>query len=109
MYDGVWNAINDAISAYMAQRNQLGSNDPKAAALDSTINSIENRRSIWAEHQVQQSLANLQDAGTLQKLSQLTSSLKQSVQSVQDLASALGTASQIISILASIVAIVLAL
>jgi hypothetical protein len=109
MYDDVWNAINDAISAYMAQRNQLGPNEPNAATLDSIINTLENRRSIWAEHQVQQAISQLQDANAIQKLTNLTISLKQSTQNIQTVATALGTASQIISVITSITNLALSL
>ena len=109
MGDNIWSAINAALVALRASRNQFGPDDPNAQRLDQMISALLSDQQIVGRAQVRTALNDLTNADVLDHLKGLTTHLNASVAQLNSVANDLNTAAMVVSIAASIVTTILPL
>jgi hypothetical protein len=108
-YDDALNSVNASIAELSARRPEVPFGSVDATTLDEDIAYLQNKRDQINQQQVIETLAALQASTTLNHLESLISTVNETTDSLEDTANLLGTAAQIVSAVAALVAFILPL
>jgi hypothetical protein len=108
-YDDALNSVNTSISELAARRPDVPFGSVDATTLDEDIAYLQNKRDQINQQQVSVTLAALQAGATLDRLDSLIGNVDETTESLEDTENLLGTAAQIVSAVAALVAFVLPL